>query len=165
MTKEICLPSGVLNAIIAMYQVALSKALGSGSAALTQLILREATELADEMLGEISFDTGSLEQLDKTIFDLLHTLKIADRIEVEKPSNGDKAGSVYIVKIYDSIFKPVALLLGRKNIKFTLCPEAFMIAYIIQKVVKKTNPKAKVRINVEPMKSPDEPLVVEVSIR
>ncbi len=165
LTDKIEFPTGTLNTIIAMYQIALSKALGSGSAALTQLILREATKLADEMLGEISFESGSLEELDKTIPELLKILGISDKVEVEKPSNGDQAGKTYVVKIYDSVFKPVALLLAKKGIKFTLSPESFIVAYIVQKVVRKTNPKAKVRIDVEPMKSADEPLVVKVTIR
>ena len=165
LTEKIEIPSGILNTIIAMYQIALSKALGSGSAALTQLILREATKLADEMLGEIEFEAGELESIDETIKKLFTELGISNKVEVEKPSNGDKAGKMYVIKIYDSIFKPVAILLAKKGIKFTLSPESFIAAYIIQKVVQKTNPSAKVRINIEPMKSPEEPLVIKVMIR
>ncbi len=161
--KEIS--TGILNMIIAMYQLALSKTLGSGSAALTQLILRDATELADEMLKEANIELGDVEDLASDIPKFFKLIGISDKVEVEVPKDKTAAGSVYLIKVYDSLFKPVALLLNKRGIKFTLSPEAFIAAYIVRKALRKINPKANVRISVEPLKSPDEPLVIKVIIR
>ena len=161
--KEI--PTGTINAIIAMYQLALSKALGSGSAALTQLILRDATSIADEMLKDLGVELGEIEDLEKDIPKVFKLVGISEKVEVEVPEDKSSSGSVYVIKVYDSIFKPVALLLQKKGIKFTLSPESFIAAYVVRKALRKKNAKANVRIQVEPMKSPEEPLVIKIIVR
>lgn len=161
--KEI--PTGLVNAIVAMYQLALSKALGTGSAALTQLILREVTDIADEMLENIGFKLGDIGDLKTDLQKIFSLLGISDKVEVDVPEKVNATGSVYEVRIYDSIFKPVALLLAKKGIKFTLSPEAFIVAYVVRKALSKMGKKVNVRISVEPMRSPEEPLVVKVIIR
>ncbi len=161
--KEI--PTGTINAIIAMYQLALSKVLGSGSAALTQLILREVTKIADEMLKDLGVELGDVEDLEKDIPKIFKLTGVSEKVEVEVSGDKASSGSVYTIKVYDSVFKPVALLLQRKGIKFTLSPESFIAAYVIRKVLRKKNAKANVRIQVEPMKSPEEPLIIKVIVR
>jgi len=160
------IPTGTVNAIVAMYQLALSKALGSGSAALTQLILRDVTEIADEMFKQLGIEIGdSVEDITEDIKKAFKLMGISENVEVEVPEKAEEKGSVYVVKVYDSIFKPVAILLGKKGIKFTLSPESFIAAYVVRKALRQKNAKANVRIQVEPMKSPEEPLVIRIIIR
>ncbi len=160
------IPTGTLNAIVAMYQTALSKALGSGSAALTQLILRDVTQIADDMFKQFGIELGiDVEDIAKDIKDAFKIMGISNKVEVEVPEKAESKGSEYVIKVYDSIFKPVALMLEKKGIKFTLSPEAFIAAYVIRKALRQKNEKANVRISVEPMKSPEEPLVIRVVIR
>ncbi len=159
------IPTGTINAIVAMYQLALSKALGSGSAALTQLILRDVTKIADEMLKDLGIELGEVGDLKNDIPKVFKLMGISDKVEVEVPKEALASGSTYVIKVYDSVFKPVALLLHKKGIKFTLSPEAFIAAYIVRKALRKQSDKANVRIQVEPMKSPDEPLVIKVIVR
>ncbi len=159
--EKVCLESGVINTIVAMYQVALSKVLGSGSKALTQLILREATEIADKMFEEINLDISKIGDPEKTIPEILRMFEIAEKVTVEKSPTSD----MYVVKIYDSVFKPVAMLLSKKNIEFTLSPEAFIVAYILSKALKEKNPKAKITFKAEQMKSPENPLILKIFIR
>ncbi len=160
------IPTGTINAIVAMYQTALSKALGRGSAALTQLILRDITEIADEMFKALNIELGtSTENVAEEVKRAFKVMGISERVEVEVPKEAGKAGSVYVIKVYDSVFKPVALLLEKKGITFTLSPESFIAAYVIRKALRQKNEKANVRISVEPMRSPDEPLVIKVTVR
>ncbi len=165
--EEVKIKSGVLNTIIAMYQVAVSKVLGSGSAAMTQIILREATRLADEMFSKLGYELPEVEALEEEITDVFKMFGFSHKVEVETPEAGKHAevGSEYVIKVYDSIFKPVAYMLMQKGIKYTLSPESFLAAYIIQKALEKKGVKARVRINVEPLKSLEEPLVIRVTIR
>ncbi len=159
------IPTGAINAIVAMYQLALSKVLGSGSAALTQLILRDATEIADDMLKNLGVEIGDVGDIKSDIPKVFKLMGISERVEVDIPKEAASSGSVYVVKIYDSVFKPVALLLAKKGIAYTLSPESFIAAYVVRKAVRKQNAKANVRISVEPMKSPDEPLIIRITIR
>lgn len=161
--KEI--PTGMINAIIAMYQVALSKALGTGSAALTQLILRDVTTIADDMLKDMGVELGEVEDLKDDVPKVFKLMGISDKVEVEVPEETTASGSTYVIKVYDSIFKPVALLLQKRGIKFTLSPESFIAAYVIRKALRKKDAKAHVRIQVEPMKTPEEPLIIKVIVR
>ncbi len=165
LSEKKSIPTGTINAIIAMYQLALSKALGSGSAALTQLILRDITDLADAMLKDLGIELGEVADLREDIPKVFRTMGISERVEVETPEKATESGSIYIIKVYDSIFKPVALLLNKKGIKFTLSPESFIAAYLVRKAIRKVNPKAQVRIQVEPYESIEKPLVIKVIVR
>ncbi len=158
------IPTGLINMIVAMYQLALSKALGSGSAALTQLILRDVTELMDPMLKSLNIQLGDVSDIKTDLPKIFRLIGISEHVEVDVPETTEK-GQEYIIKIYDSIFKPVALLLGEHGIRYTLSPESFIAAYVIRKALRKQNTKANVRILMEPMKSPDEPLIIKIIIR
>ncbi|RLG82260.1 MAG: hypothetical protein DRO39_09680 [Thermoprotei archaeon] len=154
--KEI--PTGVVNLIVAIYQLALSKTLGTGSAALTQLTLRKATGLIDDMLKDIGFELGEVEDIANVIPRVFKQLGISEKVEVEVPKEAEASGNTYVIKVYDSIFKPVAILLGRKGVKFTLSPESFIAAYVIQKALQKRNPNARVRISLVPRTDAEKPL-------
>ena len=163
--EKIEIPSGLLNAIIAGYQIALNRTLGAGAAAMTQLLIKDIGDFLEEMLEEIGFEVHEIKDLKEDIPRAFKMLGISDNVEVETPSNGTNAGDKYVVKIYDSIFKPVARLMAKKGIKFTLSPESFLAAAIVRKAIRKTRPDAQVKIKVNPQKSPDDPLVIEVIVR
>lgn len=166
LSDKASIPTGTINAIVAMYQLALSKALGSGSAAMTQLILRDVTEIADEMFKNLGIEIGeAVEDIASDIPKVFKIMGISENVEVEVPEKAEEKGAVYTIKVYDSVFKPVALMLAKRGIKFTLSPESFIAAYVIRKALRQKNAKANVRIQVEPMKSPDEPLIIKVIVR
>jgi phosphoenolpyruvate synthase/pyruvate phosphate dikinase len=163
--EKIEIPSGLINAIIAGYQIALNRTLGSGAAAMTQLLIKDIGDFLEELLEEIGFEVHEIKDLKEDIPKSLKMLGISDKVEVEVPSDGAESGDKYVIKIYDSIFKPVAVMLAKKGISFTLSPESFITAAIVRKAVRKVRPNAQVRVKVHPQKSPDEPLVIEVIVR
>ncbi|MEB3861068.1 MAG: hypothetical protein GSR84_02465 [Desulfurococcales archaeon] len=165
LAEKIEIPSGLINAIIAGYQIALNKTLGAGAAAMTQLLIKDIGDFLEDMLEEIGFEVHEISDLKQDIPKAFKMLGISDDVEVEIPSNGANSGDKYIIKIKDSIFKPVARLLAKKGIKFTLSPESFLAAAIVRKAIRKTRPDAQVRIKVHPQKDPDDPLVIEVIVR
>ena len=165
LAEKVEIPSGLLNAIVAGYQIALSKTLGAGAAAMTQLLIKHIGDFLEEMLEDIGFEVHNIEDLSKDLPEAFKMLGISDNVEVESPSNGTSAGDKYIIKINDSIFKPVARLLHKKGIPFTLSPESFIAAAIVRKAIRKKKPDAQVRVKVHPQKSPDDPLVIEVIVR
>jgi len=165
LSEKIEIPSGLLNAIVAGYQLALNKTLGAGAAAMTQLLIKEIGDFLEQMLEDIGFEVHNIEDLKEDIPKAFKMLGISDNVEVEIPENGSGAGDIYIIKINDSIFKPVARLLYEKGIKFTLSPESFIAAAIVRKAIRKKKPDAQVKIKVRPQKSIDEPLVIEVIVR
>ncbi len=163
--EKLEIPSGLINAIIAGYQIALNRALGSGAAAMTQLLIKDIGEFLEDMLEDIGFEVHDINDLKTDIPKAFSMLGISNNVEVELPDNGSNAGDKYIIKIHDSIFKPVARLMAEKGIKFTLSPESFLAAAIVRKAVRKQKPDAQVRIKVHPQKSVDDPLVIEVIVR
>lgn len=165
MREKVEIPSGLINAIIAGYQIALNKTLGAGAAAMTQLLIKEVGDFLEELLEEAGFEVHEIKDLKEDIPRSLEMLGISKNVEVELPENGSKAGDRYIIKVHDSIFKPTALLLAKKGIKFTLSPESFIIAAIVRKAIRKVKPDAQVRIKVHPQEKPEDPLVIEVIVR
>ncbi len=165
LTEKIEISSGLINAIIAGYQIALNKTLGSGAAAMTQLLIKNIGDFLEEMLEGEGFEIHAIEDLKKDLPEAFKRLGISDKVKVELPGNGSTSGDKYLVKIYDSIFKPAARLLAKKGIKFTLSPESFLAAAIIRKAVRKVRPGAQVKIKMYPQENPEEPLVLEVIIR
>ncbi len=165
MKEKVEIPSGLINAIIAGYQIALNKTLGAGAAAMTQLLIKEVGDFLEELLEEIGFEVHEIKDLKEDIPRSLEMLGISKNVEVELPENGSKSGDRYIIKVHDSIFKPTALLLAKKGIKFTLSPESFIIAAIVRKAIRKVRPDAQVRIKIHPQEKPEDPLVIEVIVR
>ena len=165
MSEKVTIPSGLLNAVVIGYQIALNKTLGPGAAAMTQLLIKDIGDFLEDMLEEIGFVLHEASDLKNDIPKAFKMLGISDSVEVESPGNGTSSGNKYIIKIHDSIFKPVARLLEKKGIKYTLSPEAFIAAALVRKAVRKQNPNAQVKIKMHPQKSSEEPLVIEVIIR
>jgi len=165
LTEKIEVPSGLINAIVAGYQIALNRTLGQGAAAMTQLLLKDIGDFLEEMMEEVGFEVHDIKDLKEDIPRAFKMLGISDKVEVEIPEDGSGAGDKYVIKIHDSIFKPVAVLLAKKGIKFTLSPESFIAAAIVRKAIRKVKPDAQVRIRLKPQESPDEPLVIEVIVR
>ncbi len=165
LSEEITIPSGLINAVIAGYQIALNKTLGKGAAAMTQLLIRDIGEVLEQLLEESGFELHEIKDLQNDIKRAFSMLGISNNVEVEVPSNGTSQGDKYIIKIHDSVFKPVARLLYKKGINYTLSPESFIAAAIVRMAIRKIKPDAQVRVKVLPQKTPDEPLVVEVIVR
>ena len=160
MGEDVRIPSGLINAIVAGYQIALNRLLGAGgSAAMTQMLIRDIGDMLEEMLEEVGFDLGGEADLKDTIPKAFEMLGISRDVEVEE------AEGKYVIRIKDSVFKPTARLLESKGIKFTLSPESFLAAAIARKAIRKTRPDAQVKIRVHPQRSADDPLVVEVILR
>ncbi len=165
LSEEITIPSGLINAVIAGYQIALNKTLGKGAAAMTQLLIRDIGEVLEQLLEESGFELHEIKDLQNDIKRAFSMLGISNNVEVEVPSNGTSQGDKYVIKIHDSVFKPVARLLYKKGINYTLSPESFIAAAIVRMAIRKIKPDAQVRVKVLPQKTPDEPLVVEVIVR
>ncbi len=165
LSKKVEISSGLINVIVAGYQIALNKTLGPGAAAMTQLLIKDIGEFLEDLLEDAGFELHDISDLSSDIPKAFQMLGISQRVEVETPSNGSNKGDKYIIKIYDSIFRPVALLLEKKGIKFTLSPESFLAAALVRKAIRKQKSDAQIKIKVRPQKSPDEPLVVEVEVR
>ncbi len=165
LSEKIEVPSGLINAIVAGYQIALNRMLGQGAAAMTQLLLKDIGEFLEDMLEEIGFEVHDIKDLKEDIPKAFSMLGISNNVEVEIPQDGGESGSKYVIKIHDSIFKPVAILLAKKGIKFTLSPESFIAAAIVRKAIRKVRPDAQVKVRLKPQKSPEEPLVIEVIVR
>ncbi len=160
------IPSGLLNAIIAGYQIALNKTLGSGAAAMTQLLIKDIGDFLEEMLENVGFEIHEIRELKYDVPRAFKMLGISDNVEVEIPSgSGTVEKDKYVIKIYDSIFKPAARFLATKGIKFTLSPESFLAAAIIRKAIRKTKPNAQIKIKIHPHEKPQDPLVIEVIVR
>ncbi len=163
--EKVALPSGLINAIIAGYQIALNRTLGSGSAAMTQLLIKDVGEFLEEMLEEIGFEVHEIKDLKEDIPKAFKMLGISNNVEVETPEDGADQGDKYVIKIHDSVFKPVSMLLAKKGIAFTLSPESFVAAAIVRKAIRKVRPNAQVRVKIHPQKNPEDPLVIEVIVR
>ncbi|MCE4616557.1 MAG: hypothetical protein F7C09_05810 [Aeropyrum sp.] len=163
--ENITVPSGLINAVIAGYQIALTKTLGRGSAAMTQLLIRDIGQVLEEMLEELGFVPREIKDLGEDMSKAFKMLGISDNVEVIIPGDGVEKDAKYVIKIYDSVFKPAARLLYKKGITFTLSPESFLAAALVRAAIRKVKPDAQVKIKVNPQKSPDEPLEIEVIVR
>ena len=165
MKENITVPSGLINAVIAGYQIALTKTLGRGSAAMTQLLIRDIGQVLEEMLEELGFVPREIKDLGEDMSKAFKMLGISDNVEVIIHGDGVEKDAKYVIKIYDSVFKPAARLLYKKSITFTLSPESFLAAALVRAAIRRVTPDAQVKIKVNPQKSPDEPLEVEVIVR
>ncbi len=107
-------------AILAGYQMALYRALGSaGAGAMTQMLLGEIGDLILEVLGElegkISYNVSEPHEL---IADVLKKLGIAKEVRVERLEDVEKHGRKlrrYRVEIKDSMFMPVHKVLVKRG--------------------------------------------------
>ncbi len=152
----------LVNVIIAAYQYALHRALGSGSGAMTQMLI---TDLGDELvnlLEDVGVRIMEAENVADAIRRALEEFGIAKKVEVVKPEE-NKVGEEYIVKIYDSVFKDIPRFLAKVGASYTLSPEALLVAAIVRGFLRKRDPNARVSVRVEPYE-PGKPLTIHVRI-
>ncbi|AEM38642.1 hypothetical protein Pyrfu_0773 [Pyrolobus fumarii 1A] len=152
----------LVNVIIAAYQYALHKTLGSSSGAMTQLLI---TNLGDElvhMLEETGVSITAETDPADAISNALRELGIAKHVEVVKPET-QSVGEEYIIKVYDSVFREIPKFLAKLGVKYTLSPEALLVAAIIRAYLRKKDPNARVNVTVDEY-APDKPLTIRVKI-
>jgi len=140
-----CIPSPLVNGIVAAYQIAITKTLGSASNAMAQMLLTELGELlsnyVDEVLGKA--DYGNVEETVKRAFE---ELGLAKEVNVEK-SDDNK----WIIEVKGSVFIPVYKILKDRGVQFfTLSPEALLVASIIRKHLReKGDGRERVKVKAE----------------
>ena len=152
----------LVNVIIAAYQYALHRALGSGSGAMTQMLI---TSLGDELvnlLEDIGVKISEERDVAEAIKKALEEFGIAKRVEVIKPET-NKAGEEYVIKIYDSVFKDIPRFLAKVGARYTLSPEALLVAAIVRGFLRRRDPNARVNVSVDTYE-PDKPLTIHVRI-
>ncbi len=151
----------LVNVIIAAYQYALHRALGSGSGAMTQLLISTLGDELIELLRDIGMDVMS-KNLEDAIRHALEEFGIAKNVEVVKPETS-KTGEEYVIRIYDSVFKDIPRFLSKIGAHYTLSPEALLTAAIVRGFLRKRDPDARVTVSVDSYE-PDKPLVIRVKI-
>jgi len=138
-------------AILAGYQLALWRALGSSSGAMTQMLLGEVGDLVLEALRETGIDIDyDVAEPDKIIEDVLRKIGIAREVRVERLEDSVKHGRRlrrYRVTIKDSMFAPVHAMLAQRGMReYPLSPEALVIAAIVRRVLQSKNSRARVNV-------------------
>ncbi len=151
----------LVNVIIAAYQYALHRALGSGSGAMTQLLISSLGDELIDLLREVGIDIMG-ESLEDAIKLALQEFGIARSVEVVKPETS-KVGEEYIIRIYDSVFKEIPKFLAKIGARYTLSPEALLVAAIVRGFLRKKDPNARVTVSVDTYE-PDKPLTIRVKI-
>ncbi len=155
-------------AILAGYQMALYRALGSaGAGAMTQMLLGEIGDLVLEILGKLEGKIDySVSEPHELIADVLKRLGVAKEVKVERLEDVEKHGRKlrrYKVEIKDSVFMPVHKVLVKRGLReYPLSPEAMIVAAIVRKVLLEKNPKARVNVTTVLPQSEGEPLTIIV---
>ncbi len=156
----------LMNAVVTGYTIALSKALGSGATAMSQLLIKEIGDVLSEMVDQI-LGSKQLEYNVENRVDLIKSALLEMGIckEVEVVSEGKENEETHIIKISDSIFHPAHMVLVKQGFKeFPLSPEGFLCAAVIRKVLRLKeggDPKAQVRITTK-LPTNGKTLIVEV---
>ncbi len=159
------------NAILAAYQIALVKTLGSGAGAMSQILLNELGDVLIQLAGEISGEKREVfEEKDITniIVGILKTLGIAKDVEVQELESTEKHGQTlrrFSIKIWGSIFTPAHRVLVNRGVKsYSLSPEALLVAAILRKMLRDTAADKSIRVNVTAKlpESEDQPLEIIV---
>lgn len=154
-------------AVLAGYQMALYRALGSGAGAMTQMLLSEIGDLVLDTLeradGEMRYDVAEPHEI---IADVLKRMGIAKKVRVERLEDAEKHGRRlrrYRVEIMDSVFMPVHRLLAERGLReYPLSPEAMIVAAIVRRVLVAKNPGARVNVTTILPSGKEEPLTVLV---
>ncbi len=140
-----CIPSPLVNGIVAAYQIAITKTLGSASNAMAQMLLTELGELlsnyVDEVLGEA--DYSNVEETVKRAFE---ELGLAKEVNVKKEGENK-----WIIEVKGSVFIPTYKILKERGVQFfTLSPEALLVASIIRRHLREAGDgKERVRVKAE----------------
>ena len=152
----------LVNVIIAAYQYALHKTLGSGSGAMTQMLI---TSLGDELvnlLEDVGIRIEEEADVAEAIRRALEEFGIAKHVEVVKPES-NTVGEEYVIRIYDSVFREIPKFLAKIGAKYTLSPEALLVAAIVRGFLRRKDPNARVSVKVDEYE-PDKPLTIRVKV-
>jgi len=143
-SENVCLSPALVNGIVAAYQIAITKALGAGANALSQMLLQELGELLSEYVEQV---VGGVDftKPEEAISKVFAELKLADEVKVKRE------GDEWHVEIKGSVFKPTYEILRERGVKFfTLSPEALIVASIIRKYLRiKGNGNERVSVKAE----------------
>jgi hypothetical protein len=143
-SKDVCLSPALVNGIVAAYQIAVTKALGAGANALSQILLQELGDLLSSYVEQIVEDVDFTKP-EEAIRKVFEELKLAEKVEVERGDNE------WLIKIKGSVFIPTYKILRERNVEFfTLSPEALIVASIIRKYLRlKGTGKERVAVKAE----------------
>ncbi|WP_456416305.1 hypothetical protein [Methanocaldococcus sp.] len=155
----------LMNALVTGYIIAVSKVLGRGATAMSQMLIREIGDVIAEMVDQILGDRQieyNIENITELIKSALLEMEICKDVEVISEEN--KNEKTYIVKIKDSIFLPTHRVLVNQGYKeFPLSPEGLICAAIVRKALrsKEENADVQVRVNTK-LPTDEKTLIVEI---
>ncbi len=139
-----CLSPALVNALVSAYQIAITRALGAGANALSQMLLFELGDLLSDYVEQlIDIDFEKPEEAIRKVF---KELKLAEEVNVKRED------STWDIEVKGSVFIPTYQILRKRGIEFfTLSPEALIIASIIRRYLRmkgKGNERVKVKAEV-----------------
>ncbi len=142
--EDVCLSPALVNALVSAYQIAITRALGAGANALSQMLLFELGDLLSDYVEQlIKVDFSKPEEAIEKVF---KELKLAKEVKVKRED------STWDIEVRGSVFIPTYQILRQRNIEFfTLSPEALIIASIIRRYLRmkgKGNERVKVKAEV-----------------
>ncbi len=143
-SKDVCLSPALINGIVAAYQIAITKALGAGANALSQMLLQELGDLLSDYVKDI-IPGVNFENPEDAIKKVFKELKLADEVDVKRE------GDTWLIEIRGSIFIPTYKILRQRGVEFfTLSPEALIVASIIRRYLRlKGTGKERVAVKAE----------------
>ena len=154
-SKDVYLSPALINGIVAAYQIAVTRALGPGANALSQMLLQELGDLLSSYVEKL-VDGIDFNKPEEAISKVFRELKLAGDVEVER---GD---GEWLIKIKDSVFIPTYRILRERGVEFfTLSPEALIVASIIRKYLRLKG-TGKERVSVKAEVPEDDVLVFKV---
>ncbi|WP_250543573.1 hypothetical protein [Methanocaldococcus lauensis] len=156
----------LMNAVVTGYIIAVSKVLGRGATAMSQMLIKEIGDVIAEMVDQILGDKQlkyNVENRAELIKSALLEMGICKDVEVI--SEGKENEETHIIKIKDSIFLPTHMVLVHQGYKeFPLSPEGLICAAIVRKVLRTKeggNAEAQVRVNTK-LPTDEKTLIVEI---
>ncbi|XRO75530.1 hypothetical protein ACO3TA_01235 [Methanocaldococcus sp. 28A] len=156
----------LMNAVVTGYVIAVSKVLGRGATAMSQMLIREIGDVVAEMVDQIIGDEQlkyNAENRTELIKSALLEMGISKDVEVI--SEGKENEKIYKIKITNSIFHPTHMVLVHQGYKeFPLSPEGLICAAIVRKVLRSKeggNSEAQVRVNTK-LPTDGKTLIVEI---
>jgi len=150
-----CINSALVNAIVAAYQIALYRTLGSAANAMSQLLI---SELGDSLVEYV--DNLLMIDNHSNIKDGVE--KVFKELGIAKDITFEESNHSWEVRIKDSIFKATHELLRKRGIRlFTLSPEALIVASITRKSLRE-NGQGNERVKVEAELGEDE-LIIRIT--
>jgi len=142
--ENACLSPALVNALVSAYQIAITRALGAGANALSQMLLYELGDLLSEYVENLI--KVDFEKPEEAIEKIFKELKLAKDVKVVREDGA------WNIEVRGSIFIPTYQILRQRGVEFfTLSPEALLIASIIRRYLRlkgKGNERVKVKAEV-----------------